>query len=425
MKRLFVLSYLEITYVARKGFFHLLSVNFFTQFLGFGTSLLVAKFLTPVELGNIKIIQSYTTLFIVLAGFGLNSAVIKYCSEIRSVEEKESILNQALIKAIGSTVIAMLILIGLAYSTIITPSSFLANWLLIYALIIPFGVTTEILIAYLLALKRIREMAKAQAIIKIQFFGLITFCTWFWGFPGFIFSTIAAYAVGIIPLLWQIGPKFIKANKYTLPTGFTHTALFSVLANGVSILGFYGDIFVLDHFAVNRVEIGFYALATIFVQAARQVTQTAQSISTPYLSERSSERNWFQRQLKLNQFRASALSLVVATGVYVMGWILIKLVYGQSYDSTMDYLLILLLRYILWSSFAIIGVAIFALGFVRYNFLNALVTTIFSLVVSYFLLNKIGISGVAWAQVLSAALMLIMTYFTYWRINKSLIKIAS
>ncbi len=67
-----------------KGFFHLLSVNFLAQFLGFGTVLIFPKLLTAVEIGQLRILQTYTGLFAVLAGFGLSTSLLKYCAEDRA-----------------------------------------------------------------------------------------------------------------------------------------------------------------------------------------------------------------------------------------------------------------------------------------------------------------------------------------------------
>jgi len=50
---------------------------------------------------------------------------------------------------------------------------------------------------FLVALKKIKQMANAQALIKIQSVFLIVLATWLWGFSGFIYTTIAAYMFGL------------------------------------------------------------------------------------------------------------------------------------------------------------------------------------------------------------------------------------
>jgi O-antigen/teichoic acid export membrane protein len=406
----------QIHSVAHKGFFHLLSANFFIQFLGFGTSLLVAKFLTPVELGEVRIIQSYFVVFSVMAVFGHSSAVLKFCSEEQSQAKRESILKAAVIRVFLFTSITFGLLGVLVYSGLLTSSRELAIWLLIYALILPFSALTEVFIAYLQALKKIKEMAQAQSIIKIQSFLLIIIATAFSGFKGFIFSTIFAYLLGLIPLLIQVDRKFFRAARNSLPSSFTSVAIFSFLANGVNVVGQFGDIFILDHFMPDREAIGYYAFAVIFILAARQITATVQSISTPYFSERAQDKSWVRSRFIETQLKTSAMSIIVALGVYALAWVLLRLFYEPEYSAALVYLGILLLRYLLWSSVAIGGVVLFALNYVHINFVVSLLSTVIGLAGAYFLLQRIGLPGVAWAQVFASGVMFILTYIVLWKV---------
>jgi len=79
--------------VEKKGFFHLVSANLIIGFLGFGSQLLVAKYLTPVELGQIKTIQAFINVATIIASFGFGISVLKLCSEKKSLEEKAYIFN--------------------------------------------------------------------------------------------------------------------------------------------------------------------------------------------------------------------------------------------------------------------------------------------------------------------------------------------
>lgn len=392
----------------RRGFFHLLMANFLTQFLGFGTMLLVAKFLAPSELGDIKILQSYGLLFAILAGFGLNTAVLKFCAESRAPEDRQHILRQAILFSLGTAVCAVLLLVVLAHFGIIASSHRMLTWLTVYSAVIPFVVVSGILMVYLQALQQIREMARAQTLIKLQSFVVIVLCTWAWGFSGFVFSTIAAYAVGLIPLLRQAGTGFLGVSRGTLPAGFLHVAWFSMLANGVSTLGQNADIYLLDRFVTDRARIGYYALATIFVLAANQVTSTVQSIATPDFSRRAHDEPWVRRQMVRLQVRMSLLSVFVAALLWLGASILIPAVYGAAYYQTLVYLGVLLGKYVLWSSYAVLGITLVGLGLMRFSFLVVAISTPIGLALTYVLLRRFGVIGAAWAQVGTQALNLLL-----------------
>lgn len=257
-------------------------------------------------------------------------------------------------------------------------------------------------------------MARSQAIVKIQSVFLIVISTWLWGFKGFIFATVAAYALGLWPFLRQIGVNFLHTPLEQKPARFMQYAFFSVLANGIALLGQSGDILILDHFTVDRAAIGYYALAIIFVAAASQVTGTVQSITTPYFSEHAQDETWFRRQLFLNQLRMALLGVAVAVGVYVLAWILVPLVYGPDYSPTLIYLAILLIKYVTWSSCAVLGSALLGLGLMHYNFVIAAIITTIGLTLSFVFLNQFGVVGVAWAQVCSGILQFILVLGATW-----------
>lgn len=398
-----------LNWLNQKGFFHLLSVKFLIQFLGFGTSLLVAKFLTPVELGEVKILQSYSMVFFIAGGFGISAAVLKLCSENMEPEDKHRILKMSVKRIMLTGGAAFALISALSLSGLITSSRHLAVWLVIYSLTIPFAVITDLLACFLQACKKIKEMARAQGLIKFQSFILIVLSTWRWGFKGFVVATVAAYIAGTIPLIRQVGIKFIRSKPIALPSAFNSLAGYSVLSNGTSIIAQYCDIFILDHFVKNRAEIGFYGLATLFVLAAMEVTGAAQSIVTPYFSEREHDTAWVRRQLILNQLRAIALALITAAGVWLFAYILISTVYGPKYLPTMQYLHILLLRYLVWSAYAIIAGAMLGLGLVRSKAIASIINMIASFTLCYLFVGKWSVTGVAWAQVAATAITL-LTY---------------
>lgn len=395
-----------VAYARDRGFFDLLSVNFLTQFLGFGSVLLVAKFLTPIELGEVRILQSYLGLFSVFAGFGINAAVLKTCAGNRPSYETSGILRFALGRVSITISVTMIAVIVLSRSGLIVSSRDLSYWLMIYSCIVPLDVITGIFVVFLQAQKKIRMMARSQAIVKLQAVPLIVASTWLWGFRGFVFASIIGYLLGLWPFLRQIGFEFIRTSLDEKPEGFMSYALFSFLANSVSVLGQRGDIFILDRFSTNREAIGYYSLALVFIMGASQVTGTVQSITLPYFTQRAHDKTWFRNQLKTNQIRIQLLSVVVAFGVFVGAWVLVPQFYGQSYSPTLTYLVVLLVKYVVWSSYALLATAMFSLGYIQYNAIIVFVSTPIGLFATYFFLAEFGVMGVAWAQVLSSVVAL-------------------
>lgn len=399
-----------LEYIRVRGFFQLLSANYFIQFLGFISSLLVAKFLTPVELGEVRILQSYLTLFLILAGFGFNTVVLKFCAEPRTSGDRMGILQHAFTRTLLATTITLAAVFALYRLGWLTSSPRLGLWLFVFSLSIPATVVSNLLLVFLQALKKIASLAKAQAWIKFISVLLVIGGTWRWGFKGFIVASILGGLISLLPPIRMVGVRFLSSKARSIPDRFTRLALFSALANGVNQLGQQGDILILDQFSANREWIGYYSLAVIFLLAANQVTGTVQSIAAPYLSESSMDMAKFRRILLTNQARLFLLAVVVACGIYIGARILIPIAYEPPYLEALDYLPILLLKYILWSSYALVGAGLVGLGLMHYTFTVAAITTPISLAFTYYMLQRFDLIGVAWAQVFNATIILIALY---------------
>lgn len=389
-------------FLQKKGFFYLLSANFLTQFLGFGTTILVAKFISLTEIGQIRIIQSYAAIFAILAGFGFNTAVIKYCSENIPQEQRLRILNYAVRCSFITTCGSFLLWCFFVYYDVILPSSHLHSYILIFGLSLPFWVSTNIGMSFLQATKQVKKMAKIQSLIKLLSFIIIVGSAFWGGLQGFIISTVFAYFIGTIPIFKEIGTSFFN-TKYLIPNGIKSMALFSMLGNSVSLLGQYGDIFILNYCYTDKEQIGYYSLATIFLIGAMQITGTIQSIVTPYFSENSKNKEWIYMQLKKNQLRMAILSIIMAIIIYYGCFIFIPFFYGNDYTMTLPYLKLLMVKYVIYSSYSIIGVCLLGLGLVKSNFIVVCTTTPINWGISYFCLQHYEIIGIAYAQIISSS----------------------
>jgi O-antigen/teichoic acid export membrane protein len=399
-----------LAYLNSKGFFDLMIARFLMQFMGLGTVLLVARLVPITDLGDIKIIQSYSELFMLFAGFGFSTAVLKICSERSSLKDKESLLRSAALRSLCTSLLSMVLLTILATTRVITPTAHVARWLMIYSLAIPFAVMSELLVTFLQAQKKIKVMARIQSIVKIQSVVIIIICTWRWGFKGFIVATVIAFVAGLIPLFLQVGTRFLTLRSRCHTQRFMHYATYSMLGNFVSQLGQRGDILILDHLVKNRANIGYYALASIFTLAAVQATGVVQQILIPYFSEHSNDIAWIKKQLKINIQRMTLLGIVIALFIYFAAWFIISAFFDPSYYIVLQYLSVLLVGYFIFSTYAVVGAALLGLGFMRYNFLCVVISTPLSLLFMCIGFNHFGIIGLAWSSVVASSVKAMLTF---------------
>lgn len=398
--------------ITEKGFFHLLSANFIIGFLGFGSQLLVAKFLTPIELGQIKAIQSFIGVGVILAGFGFNTAVLKLCSEKRPSKESAFIFKQNFYYTIVPILLVLAGFVCLAKLGLLSPDKTINNWLPLYMLVIPAFVYTSLIMVYLQALKKIQVMAKAQVFIRMFGFIILIPATYFYGLIGFILSTIFIGYIALLPLLNLVKDNFaIKVKvKAVFPQSFYY-AKWSAAANAISAVGQFLDIFMLNYLIKDRVSFGYYGLATIFIIGLNYITSTVQAIATPYFSEKSDNKKDFLRVLKKYEKLMILLALGISITAFLIVPLFIEIIYGNSYTSAGLYFRILVLKYLFWSCYALLGVAILGLGKMRYNFLTGSISAPISLILSYFFITSYGAIGAAVAQAIAYFITLIIALY--------------
>ena len=382
-----------------KGFFYLLSTNYLTQALGFGTFLILAKLFTPAEVGQIKIIQSYTVIFTLLAGFGFNTAALRYCAIPESDQERAAIFRAALRFTLLAS-FASLALFWILCWWGFREAEEKRTWFLTYSFVIPLSSLAALMVSYLHANKQVKIMAGLQSALKAISFGFVLASSFAAGMAGYIAASVFGAFFVLAGLAVQVRMMISFRGEKLLPAGFVAMSLWSLAANGVGTVSGLADVFLLDRFMPDRSDIGFYSIATFFMTGAAQVTAAVQWMASPYFAERSGNSDWVRKSLFKSQGIAMMLSLPVAVAVYVGAWLVIHLYYGAgAYSRILDFLPVLLLRFIVDSSYALIAIALFGAGRIALNFLTGLAILVVSVAVGYWALPRFGTVGVAWGQV--------------------------
>ncbi len=126
----------------------------------------------------------------VFAIFGFNTAILKLCSEKRSLGEKYFIFRSTLLYTTISTASVLILLFIMAKLQILSPDEDINNLLPIFMLGIPAGVIINMTIFYLQSLKQVIKMANAQIYFRVFSIFSISDFDLFMGMTGFIASVI-------------------------------------------------------------------------------------------------------------------------------------------------------------------------------------------------------------------------------------------
>ncbi|MFB6320377.1 oligosaccharide flippase family protein [Saccharicrinis sp. FJH54] len=399
--------------VGKMGFFHLLSANFFIQIITFSSGLFVAWILSPEQIGQIKVLQTYSGLAIIIAGLGFNTSTLKLCSEKRGSEETYYLFKKAIHYTVISTIVAYLIFSALAFMGLISADPIINKVLPLYFIAL-FPLTLNYLqISYLQALKRIKELASIQTITKLISLFLIIGLTYFFGFKGFIYSTIAGSTLTFIVMFRRTCIKQENRKKFNFKHAFrTHWfyAKFSFLANALSNISLYLDIFLLNYFISDRTELGYYSFAITLIIVLRLFTTTVQQITTPYFSERSNNKDEWKRVFKKYNRLLFLLSILIGIAAFISIKPALHLMFSGKYDNSVIYFRYLILAWFFRNMYALRGVALLGLGKINLNFYASLIALPVNSGLMYYFITQYNTIGATYGSIAGAIFSYLIMY---------------
>lgn len=383
---------------SQKGFFHLLSANYLNGFFLFCSQLFVAHLLSPVDIGIIKILQSYASIAFIFAGLGFNTSVLKLCSETRTPAEKALLFQKAFLYSIFSMLVAYVLMLSLSILHILSNDPMVNRYAPYYFIVIIPMTLNALLLAYFQSLNQFKLVARTQFIISLTNIILVIVLTYFYHLWGYIVSLIFSFTFGIWFLLAKLNwlEIFKQKSIETINCFKLHFSLakYAVLANGVGKLVACVDIFIINFMVADKNLIGQYAFATIFIIGFGIITQTLQQMITPSLSEKSHNfKEWISLLNNYNKILMVATLLLTIMGCILIP-IFIKLFFGQYTQSiTLFYILIIGWAFMNLASFR--GIGFLSYGKSNFNFYNSLIILCINLVITIFLTRKYGIYGAA------------------------------
>ena len=197
----------QLSNLTSRGFFHLLSANVLIQAVAFASQLFVAGILSPDDVGRIKVIMTFLSVFSVIGGMGFNGSTLKLCSENRSQGEVRQIFSVGVLFTVISTV-AFYLLALLLNSFGLFSADKMIQWLIPMGL---FPVITNsvfmVLVAYFQAIKEIKIMSRITIVNKLISIAAIVLLTWLLGIKGYYI----AYNISFIIML-IVAMRLLKAD---------------------------------------------------------------------------------------------------------------------------------------------------------------------------------------------------------------------
>lgn len=383
------------------GFVHLLSANMLIQITGFGGQIFLTRILTVEDIGMIKIMQSYLSILVILATFGLNTSVLKLCSENVDQDEKKSIFSISIFFSFllsGFLIVGILILHKLSIIEI-------HSLFPIYILTIPFLGLTNIIIVYLQSQQKIKTMSIIQSVSRIFIVIFSTIFAYWLGLHGYIYSLVILNFITFIIVFLSIRKEisFYYLLNITMEK-MKKIFSISIFAFGSNLLGTLltnVNIIMASLLSIHQIAIGYYGIAQLIIASLMIIPSTLGQIMVPKISKVSNDKLKVGNILKKYRVRNAILAITVAMLIALLSPLFVPLIFGQDYSNSIIYLEILLLGFIFWSLYAPIGNTLLSVGRSDINFYMNLISVIINITLNYFLIIKFGMLGAAMANTIT------------------------
>jgi len=405
----------------QKGFFHLLSANVLIQIVAFASQLFVAGILAPDDMGRIKIIQTYLSVFSIIAGMGFNTSVLKLCSENRSLENKKLLFQYALFFTIISTVSLYFIVLILNLSGVFSNDKII-KWL------IPLGLfpiisnsVFMVFVSYFQAIKNIKLISKLTISNKLISITGIILLTYLLGIKGYYL----AYNLSFILMLlvsFRVYGSTLNAETFSIKNFSQFSTLWkyaksSMFANLFSEMSAYVDIILLSFFIKDMQQIGYYSFALTITVILRLFPGTVQQIASPYFSSLANQKaDFIQAFERYNRllYIGVTLSLVVVLIItpFFTHWI-----FKGKYDESMLYFPFLAIGWSLRQLTQLQSGAIFGSGKIQYNAYVSLISLLFNIISISISLYFFGLMGAAYASIINGLVFMVCSWYFYKKVK--------
>lgn len=408
----------------KKGFFHLLISNYSVQLIVFASHLLIAKIMSPSDVGIIKTIETFSNMAIVLGGGGALFAILKIVPERRRRDVRNVSINFS-IKYVSLFSLGVFIIFNLiAYLGLMSQDQELVNWFYVYSWIIIPTALTQLLTRYYQAIDRFKRISTMILILKLATAGFVLFFTYTFFIQGYVISMIITTIMALGVLMYDLRKElfsYTSENYQAIRQQIISLSKSAFYAQLIDQLKLHSGFLIANYVLLDRIMFGHYAFALILIQGLNIISTSVQQFIIPKMSQTSSNLKVFFSKFNFFETRFILFSIFVVVVSQLVLPTLVEIVFGDKYSEAMVLLRIMLIGWFIQSLYALKGVVFLSLGKMKYISYSSLIIFILSTPGMYLLTVNYGAKGAAMSYILQHLIgFLMLTYFTRKVANASM-----
>ncbi len=370
---------------------------------------LLLRIIIGKELGALGL-GSYTLLFIIymlglqFSSFGVGFALTKYVPEAINDDFKLKTLISSGLFISGISGILMCIAIYLLSSMIAI--DLFHNPALIYPIKIisicyPFLAIEKCVLGILNGLGRMKHYAFVNLIQNILIFTITGWLVIFWklGIFGASVAFIASSIItGCIALLFIKDFVQLSDNIVIYVNELIRFGFYVMLSNSMLLINTQIDSLLQGYF-LNSEEVGYYAVAVLFVQGIALIPTSIQLINSPSIARHyyNNNINYLKILIKKSMLVSFIIALLITIVFFIFGKSLIILLFNSDFLKSYEPLIILSLGYTIYSPFIAVGSTLSMIGKVNVAFRVEAICAVINILLNCILIQAYGIIGSAFA----------------------------
>ncbi|MBA2851393.1 O-antigen/teichoic acid export membrane protein [Methanococcus maripaludis] len=389
--------------------------------------ILLGRELGPSGLGIYTLVFTIYMFGMQFATFGIGVALTKYVSEFSDdINKVKEYVSAGFYGSIftGFLTGILLFIISEYISTYLFKIP-MTELLKITALCFPFISVQRMVLGTLNGFRKMKQNAFLEILLNVFTICLTILLVVFFnmGVVGAIYGfTIPTIIVGIFSIRYLnryiIYPRRLMLGVIKKIRNF---GFYVAIANSIGLINTHIDSIMVGYFT-DEINVGYYAVATLFGYALLLVPSSIQRITYPLFSKYYAKKDY---AAILNLFgswvnKTLAITLITSFLLVICSKYVISFLFGSNYMISCSPLYILLFGYSIYSPYVSIGGFFSSIGKVNIIYKVMGLCVLFNIFFNVLLIPRFGISGAACATSLSLIISVIINMVIISKILKSL-----
>ena len=250
---------------------------------------IMARYLGPDGLGLFSMVMMIAGIIALVAGLGIDGAVVKYVAEYKNDKRKlNAVFSSAFITVVIFGAVASIVLFVLSdkFACLFDMPS-LSHLLKIYAFVFPFSLMYGIILGLLNGLREMKYYSFFNILYNIMIF-LFILTLLFFGFGvegALIGDVLAVIVVTVVAAVFM--KKFVRVTITDYRKNTKMLTSFGSRLVGANMIGqiYYNiDIIMIGYFLTSA-EVGYYAVAISLGRFFRIIPRAMATVAYPAISE--------------------------------------------------------------------------------------------------------------------------------------------